>query len=144
MLDAIDAAVSADTEDIKQDVAQLQLSAVTDAQYDSTAKTINFYNLTGGSVASIDATDFIKDGMIESAEIVTVSGVTYLRLVFNTESGHDTIDIDLSSIFDANNYYTKTEVYNKTEVDNKFWCGDSQAWSQISGSTTPGTLYLIF
>ena len=32
------------------------------------------------------------------------------------------------------------------EIDNKpnIWCGDSQAWSQISGSTQSGTLYLIY
>jgi hypothetical protein len=32
------------------------------------------------------------------------------------------------------------------EIDNKpnIWCGDSQAWSQISGSTESGTLYLIY
>lgn len=32
------------------------------------------------------------------------------------------------------------------EIDNKpnIWCGDSQAWSQISGSTQQNTLYLVY
>lgn len=80
--------------------------------YDSQTKRINFYNeTTGGTVlAYIDATDFIKDGMVSNVEIKTVSGETSLVISFNTDAGKEDIVIPISQIFDASNYYTKTEV----------------------------------
>lgn len=105
--------------------------------YDSNSKRINFYNTsTGGTVlAYVDATDFIKDGFLQSVTIEnkTISGESVPCLVFiwNTDSGLQETDIPLSGIFDASNYYNKTEVdnllaakantattYTKTEVDN--------------------------
>ena len=48
----------------------------------------------------------------------------------------------------ASDVYLKTETYSQTEIDtkieNKFWCGTEAQWSQISGSTETGTLYLIY
>lgn len=84
--------------------------------YDSNSKHINFYHdSTGGTVlAYIDATDFIKDGMVDNVEIkdVTISGesVTCLVITFNTDAGKEEIDIPISNIFDASNYYNKSEV----------------------------------
>lgn len=86
--------------------------------YDSETKHINFYhNSTGGTVlAYVDASDFIKDGMVDNVEIkdVTLSGesVTCLVITFNTDSGKEEIDIPISEIFDASNYYTKSEIDN--------------------------------
>ena len=101
--------------------------------YDSTSKRINFYNTsTGGTVLGyVDATDFIKDGMVSNVEIkeVTRKG-TCLVITFNSDSGKQAIEIPISQIFDASNYYTKDEVdaelakkantattYTKSEVD---------------------------
>ena len=81
-----------------------------DAEYDSSAKAIYFYNSADEVVASIDATDFIKDGMVDSVEIKTVGGETVLAITFNEASGKEEIDIPLSSIFNPDNYYTKDEV----------------------------------
>lgn len=80
--------------------------------YDSQTKRINFYNeTTGGTVlAYIDATDFIKDGMVSNVEIKAVGGETSLVISFNTDAGKEDIVIPISEIFDADNYYTKTEV----------------------------------
>lgn len=85
-------------------------------EYDSSTKRINFYHdsTTGTVLAYVDATDFIKDGMVDNVEIkdVTLSGqsVTCLVITFNTDSGKEEIDIPISQIFDATNYYTKAEV----------------------------------
>lgn len=81
-------------------------------RYDSQTKRINFYNeTTGGTVlAYIDATDFIKDGMVSNVEIKAVGGETSLVISFNTDAGKEDIVIPISEIFDADNYYTKTEV----------------------------------
>lgn len=81
------------------------LGYVNNAAYVSTAKTINL--LHGETViASIDATDFIKDGMVDN---VVISGGS-LVITFNTDSGKEAITIALTDIFDPANYYTKTEI----------------------------------
>ena len=87
--------------------------------YDSNDKKIYFYDNpsnSGTALAYVDATDFIKDGMVDNVEIkdVTLSGetVTCLVITFNTDAGKQEIDIPISQIFDATNYYTKQETDN--------------------------------
>ena len=81
--------------------------------YDKESKRINFYNTsTGGTVLGyVDATDFIKDGMVSNVEIKDVAekGVC-LVITFNSDSGKQAIEIPISQIFNADNYYTKDEV----------------------------------
>ena len=81
--------------------------------YDKESKRINFYNTsTGGTVLGyVDATDFIKDGMVNDVEIKEVAekGVC-LVITFNSDSGKQAIEIPISQIFNAENYYTKDEV----------------------------------
>ena len=94
-----------------QDISDLFNSA----EYDTQTKRINFKH--GNIVlAYIDATAFIKDGMVSNVEVknVTISGESVLCLVitFNTDAGKEPINIPISSIFDASNYYTKTETDN--------------------------------
>lgn len=74
--------------------------------YDPSMKQIELRNTTGEVISGIDATAFIKDGMLDS---VTVSGGN-LNFVFNTDAGKETISIPLSEFFDASAYYTKSEV----------------------------------
>ena len=74
--------------------------------YNSEAKQIELKNTSGGVISSIDATAFIKDGMLDS---VTVSGGN-LNFVFNTDAGKETISIPLTEFFDASAYYTKSEI----------------------------------
>ena len=62
----------------------------------------------------VDATPFIKDGMLDSATIgnATISGETVkcLILTFNTDSGKNAINIPINDIFNADNYVAKSEV----------------------------------
>lgn len=62
----------------------------------------------------VDASPFIKDGMLSSAEIknATVSGETVkcLVLTFNTDAGTSDINVPVSDIFNADNYVAKSEV----------------------------------
>ena len=93
--------LSSSTVSIKNEVDE----CFDDAEYDSTNKRINFKH--GNTVkASIDATAFIKDGMVEN---VTISGGN-LVITFNTDAGKQPISIPLTDIFNPNNYYTKTEI----------------------------------
>ena len=91
--------------------------------YDPKASQIELRNTSDVVISSIDATAFIKDGMLDS---VTVSGGN-LNFVFNTDAGKETISIPLSEFFDASQYYTKSEVdahlkiyYTKKEIDGTF------------------------
>ena len=85
-----------------------------EVSYDSGTKRINFKQ--GTTVKKyIDATDFIKDGMIDSVGISTPesgsnAGVSCLVVTFNVDAGKEDIEIPLSSIFNPSNYYTKTEI----------------------------------
>lgn len=99
-------------------------------EYDSNTKHINFkHDATGATLAYVDATAFIKDGMVDTVEIDTPSGGTYsgqtcIIITFNTDAGKEEIDIPISDIFDASNYYTVDEIDQMTsdiynEIDTK-------------------------
>lgn len=67
---------------------------------------IQLKNEDGEVISSMDASDFIVDGMIESVEVI--DGNLVIR--FNTDAGKEDITIPISDIFDASNYYTTNEV----------------------------------
>ena len=74
--------------------------------YDSGTKRLELRNTSDAVISSIDASAFIKDGMLDS---VTVSGGN-LNFVFNTDAGKETISIPLSDFFDASQYYTREQI----------------------------------
>ena len=90
---------------------------ISSATYNSTSKKIEFYE---GSTKKfeLDATAFIKDGMIDSVSIGNGAasgpnaGVSCLLIDFNTDSGKTDIEIPLSQIFDPSNYLTATQIQN--------------------------------
>lgn len=75
------------------------------AVYDSNTKRINFTN-NNIIKAYIDATAFIKDGMVDNVEIEDGK----LIITFNTDSGKEPIELDITAIFDPSNYYDKDTV----------------------------------
>lgn len=81
-----------------------------DVDYDTQSKSIRFWDKGKTTVlASLDARPFIKDGMVNS---VYISNNT-LVITFNTDSGREAIGVPLSSVFNPNNYYTRTQVDNR-------------------------------
>ena len=83
------------------------------AEYNSQTKKIVFKH--GDTVlVQIDATDFIKDGMVSNVEIVD----NKLVISFNTDAGKENIEIPLSEIFNPNDYYTKTQIDAKEQSVN--------------------------
>ena len=119
---ALSGAVSAHTENTEIHVTaadktawdeKLDDSAISDffddAKYEDsgTTKVINFYH--GNTIkATIDASDFIVDGMVDDVRIENGN----LVVDFNTASGKQDISIPLTSIFDPSNYYNKTAIDN--------------------------------
>ena len=86
-------------------------AAVASGVYNTTNKTIDLKNAAGTVVSTIDATAFIKDGMVSNVEVKNVaSSGTCIVITFNTDAGKDTINIPITQIFDASNYYTKDEL----------------------------------
>lgn len=97
-------------------------SLVNGGDYDSNSKTIRLKH--GNTVlASIDATAFIKDGMVSNVGIRNGQ----LVILFNTDAGKEDIRIPLTEIFNPDNYYTKTEINNLIEDSNKVYVDDTVA-----------------
>ena len=69
--------------------------------YDSTNKAIKLTGIGGSEIASIDASEFIKDGMVDNVEFTEATKI--LTITFNTASGKEAIDVDLSALVDAYN-----------------------------------------
>ena len=88
-----------------KNVKALVASAFTEVEYNSSATTIDFYDLDGNVVSSLDASDFVIDGMVED---VYLSGTT-LVIDFNTESGQQDIEIDLTDFFNPEIYWTSAQ-----------------------------------
>ena len=60
------------------------VSAVSSAEYVSSSTTINFKNVDGDVISSIDASDFVIDGMVESVTITSVtSGQSETQLTWD-------------------------------------------------------------
>lgn len=92
----------------RQEVAQ----CVNNGTYDSNSKKILLKH--GNTVVvQIDATDFIKDGMVSSVVIQNGN----LVITFNTDAGQEPIVIPLTDIFNPNNYYTKSQVDDIVTAD---------------------------
>ncbi len=132
-------ALSAETalsDAIESEINDRKSNAFAGAEYDSSAKTINFTNANDEIIGSIDATDFVKDGMIDSVELVEISGDTYLKITWNTDAGKEITYINIGDVFNADNYYTKDEVDEKVtalqEMDAALANVDSQQWAVIN------------
>lgn len=95
-------------------------------QYNSATKKVEFYHGTtaGTKVFEYDASPFLIDGMVQNVEIKNVtsgsSQVTCLVVKFNTDAGKQDINIPISQIFDANNYYTTAQTSGATELQTAF------------------------
>lgn len=73
--------------------------------YNTETKKINLEGFDSSIIASIDATAFIKDGMINTVDLVTDPEShdpgTYLVITFNTDAGKDAIYLDVTGLIDV-------------------------------------------
>lgn len=76
-----------------------KLSSTLNLKYDSTNKKIQLLGIGDAKIAEIDASDFIKDGMVDNVQFDPDS--KFLTITFNTISGKDAIPIDLTSLVDT-------------------------------------------
>ena len=101
------AAVIAELDNRKADKSELS-PYFDGAAYDEKTREIKFYH-NGQVKTQIDATPFIKDGMVNSVRLEN----GYLIVTFNTDAGKEPISIEIGSIFEPSNYYTKAEIGDK-------------------------------
>ena len=73
------------------------ISATLGLTYDKGTKKINLTGKSNAVIATIDATDFIKDGMVQSVELQGNN----LVITFNTDAGAEPISVDLSKFLDV-------------------------------------------
>lgn len=98
-----------------------ELTANLSLKYDSEAKKIYLYGkdeTTANKLSEIDASAFIKDGMVSNAELVKVAEegvqdveVPYIKISFNTDAGSDVIRFsvkDLVDVYDGSNLKLKS------------------------------------
>lgn len=105
----------------KADLSDIpSVSGYADAvKYNNTTHYVEFYHGTtaGTKVFEYDASPFIIDGMVQNVEIKDVTSgetqVTCLVISFNTDAGKQDINIPISQIFDASNYYTTAQTDTK-------------------------------
>lgn len=80
-------------------LSEKKLSSTLNLKYDSTAKKIQLLGINNAKIAEIDATDFIKDGMVNKVEFDPETKI--LTITFNTDSGKEAITVNLSSLVDT-------------------------------------------
>lgn len=137
--------IGVDTDVIAQKTDIPSVSAYADSvKYNSTTKYVEFYHGTtaGTKVFEYDASPFLIDGMVQNVEIkdVTISGesVTCLVISFNTDAGRQDINIPLTEIFDASNYYTTAQTDSKI-AEATSGKADSSDVETLSGTVTAHT-----
>ena len=89
----------------------------------------------GDNVTSVDCTDFIKDGMLSSAELCG----TTLVLNFNTDARSDPISVEMSSFVD--NYDSKITYLSDCVSANTEAIANRPTYSEISSGFTDWILY---
>lgn len=80
-------------------LSEKKLSSTLNLKYDSTNKKIQLLGINDAKIAEIDATDFIKDGMVNKVEFDPETRI--LTITFNTDSGKEAITVNLSSLVDT-------------------------------------------
>lgn len=113
----------------------LKRNSFADAEYVASEKMIYLSNGFGEVIDSIDCTDFVIDGMVEN---VSLSG-NILTITFNTDSGKQNIDIDLTEFINPQNYYTKTETDNI--VNSSFTSAVTYVDNEVLSARTDASAY---
>lgn len=75
--------------------------------------------VAGGTNMEIDATAFIKDGMVSGVEIQEVEGVKNLVITFNTDAGKEAINVPLTQLVDIYTGVDGEEIKVVVSSDNK-------------------------
>lgn len=81
--------------------ADKMLTSTLGLAFDAKTKLLKITGIGGAEVATLDATAFVKDGMISQENTSFDPDTKVLTLGFNTDAGVQSFDIDLSSLVDT-------------------------------------------
>lgn len=106
-------------------------SYINAGSYDSTNKKILLKH-DNTTISSIDATAFIKDGMVNSVTVSTPTsgthaGIKCVIITFNTDAGKDNIEIPVSELIDPSAYVKHANTSLSTHTFD---------WDQTAGDVT--------
>lgn len=94
-------------------------AGISTVDYDSDTKRINFRSSDSTIICYLDATLFIKDGIVDSVQVddVEIDNTLTKCLVisFNTDADKQDIIIPIKDIIDQDLFYTKTEIDSYNE-----------------------------
>ena len=94
-------------------------AGISAVDYDSDTKRINFRSSDSTIVCYLDATLFIKDGIVDSVQVDNVeidnTLTKCLVISFNTDADKQDITIPIKDIIDQDLFYTKTEIDSYNE-----------------------------
>lgn len=114
------------------------ISATVSLGYDSAGKKLQLKGINEEVFNELDATPFIKDGMLDSATLeVNPSGQsagTYIKLVFNTESGKDPIYINVTSLIDVYTQGNGISISGKTISVKLDAAGNSEGYLKLTAA----------
>lgn len=106
-------------------------------EYDSNNKQIKLVTGVDNSKMIIDATPFIKDGMIQSVILVDkdASGKSgqFLKITWNTDSGHSATYVDISSLIDINELQVVITKLQQSIEDNNVFETDVATVNALGG-----------
>ena len=116
------------------------LTSTLNLTYDSTAKAIKLWGISDETpIATVDATDFIKDGMLADAEIITasneeglISGKRYIKFTFKTYQQGQEGEADLKV-----EYLAVENLFDSYTAGND-WIEIDQTTNKISHKTVNG------
>lgn len=114
------------------------ISATVSLGYDSETKKLQLKGINEEVFNELDATPFIKDGMLDSATLeVNPSGQsagTYIKLVFNTESGKDPIYINVTSLIDVYTQGNGISISGKTIAVKLDTAGNTEGYLKLTAA----------
>lgn len=102
------------------------LSSTISLSYDSTNKLIKLLGIQDNVISSFSTNDFIKDGMLKSAELVTLSAGEagegkpagkYIKLTFNQDGPADPIYINVTELVDVYTAKATEGNYERKYID---------------------------
>lgn len=108
MINSLDTKVDGVDSKLDQAVNSMNTDLIADAVYNKNDRTIYFKNKNGATISTVDADDFVIDGMIDSVEWRN----RQLIITWNTAAGKQPTTIDGDQIFNPNDYYTARQADN--------------------------------
>lgn len=113
----VDEKVKAAVDSAKQYADANDANTTYGIEYDSTNKKIKL--VESGTTMEIDATAFIKDGMVSGVAIEEVESVKNLVITFNTDAGKEAIKVPLTELVDIYTGVNGEEINVTVSSDNK-------------------------